>query len=705
MIGEGLSRTDGPLKVTGRALYSAERREMGEPLHGFILGAAIGQGRVASIDTSRAEAMAGVRLVWTHRNAPPQAAIIPKSDILDVQPQLTTDRIAHYGAPVAFVVADTFEQARAAAAAIDVRYDAAPGAFVLDEASAAPEWHDESRVGDLDAAMASSDATVDAVYATPYHFSQPMELHACIADWRNGHLTLHIASQMVAQLADAVADTILIGRDCVTVDSRFVGGGFGAKIALHAEAILSALATRQLNRPVQLVLTRRQGFTVVGHRPASISRVRLAASRDGRLTGIGHDANIQVSPEGNWKEGVATVARALYAAPHRLTRTRHSTLDTGVCEPVRGPGEVPGLMVFESAMDELAEKLGIDPVELRIRNDTAIDPEKNRPLSGRRLVECLREGAARFGWEQRPTTPASRRDGRWLIGYGVGSSIRGHYQTTAEARVRLEPDGQVIVQTDMTDIGTGTYTIAAQVAAAALGVPVGQVRVELARSTLPRGNGAGGSWGSGNTSVSIDRACQGLKEKIGQVAGIGYNDLFAEVRRHFPAGLEAVGTTLGMDDEPSYENFSIFTYGATFTEVGVDVMTGETRIRRMLGVFSAGRILNAKTARSQLIGGMIWGISAALHEAAHVDPRNGAWVNGDFAEYLVPTHADVPQIEAIALDDFDGAANHLGAKGIGELGSGGTAGSVANAVYNATGVRVRDFPITISKLLPGLPKI
>ncbi|MFY8032025.1 MAG: xanthine dehydrogenase family protein molybdopterin-binding subunit, partial [Devosia sp.] len=367
MIGEGLSRTDGPLKVTGRALYSAERREMGEPLHGFILGAAIGQGRVASIDTSRAEAMAGVRLVWTHRNAPPQAAIIPKSDILDVQPQLTTDTIAHYGAPVAFVVADTFEQARAAAAAIDVLYDAAPGAFVLDEASAAPEWHDESRVGDLDAAMASSDATVDAVYATPYHFSQPMELHACIADWRNGHLTLHIASQMVAQLADAVADTILIGRDCVTVDSRFVGGGFGAKIALHAEAILSALATRQLNRPVQLVLTRRQGFTVVGHRPASISRVRLAASRDGRLTGIGHDANIQVSPEGNWKEGVATVARALYAAPHRLTRTRHSTLDTGVCEPVRGPGEVPGLMVFESAMDELAEKLGIDPLELRIR--------------------------------------------------------------------------------------------------------------------------------------------------------------------------------------------------------------------------------------------------------------------------------------------------------------------------------------------------
>ena len=242
-------------------------------------------------------------------------------------------------------------------------------------------------------------------------------------------------------------------------------------------------------------------------------------------------------------------------------------------------------------------------------------------------------------------------------------------------------------------------------AATALGVPVGQLRVELARSNLPRGNGAGGSWGSGNTSVAIDRACQALRERIGKVAGTGYNDLFAEVRRHFPEGLEAVGTTRGMDDEPSYDNFSIFTYGATFSEVGVDVMTGETRIRRMLGVFSAGRILNAKTARSQLLGGMIWGISAALHEAAYVDPRNGGWVNGDLAEYLVPTHADVPQIEAIALDDFDAAANHLGSKGIGELGSGGTAGSVANAVYNATGVRVRDFPITISKLLPGLPKI
>jgi xanthine dehydrogenase YagR molybdenum-binding subunit len=460
-----------------------------------------------------------------------------------------------------------------------------------------------------------------------------------------------------------------------------------------------------LNRPVKLIMTRRQIFTLVGHRPASLSRIRLAATRDGKLTAVGHDAHIQVTPIEKWNESVWSVGRPLYSAPNKTMRQAQVPLDVGAGEPVRGPGEVPGLMTFESAIDELAHALDMDPVELRLKNDMAIDPVDNVPLSGRRLADCLREGAARFGWSNRPQRPASRREGDRLIGYGVASSIRGHFQTKAQAKVRIEADGSVVVSTDMTDLGTGTYTIAGQIAAEALGVPFEAVTVKLARTDLPKGMGSGGSWGAANTSVSIDRACQALRGKVETAAGRGYNDIRAAVREHFPDGVEATGATVDMKDDANYDNYSQYTYGATFTEIGVDAYTAEVRVRRMLGVFACGRIVNAKTARSQLIGGMIWGVGAALHEGGHIDTRNGAWVNGDLAEYLMPVHADIPDIEAIMLDDFDEHANHLGIKGIGELGTGGTAASVANAVFNATGVRVRDFPITLDKLLAGMPSV
>jgi xanthine dehydrogenase YagR molybdenum-binding subunit len=529
-----------------------------------------------------------------------------------------------------------------------------------------------------------------------------MEPNACLADWRDGHLTLFLTAQMLNQLIVGLAETLKLDRSHITIDSAYVGGGFGSKIVLHAEAVLASLATMHLHQPVKVMFSRRQIFTLVGHRPASISRVRLGASADGRLVAVGHDAAIHTTPSEIWDEAISSVGRALYATPNLLTRQQHQVLDLKAAEPVRGPGELAGLMVFESAVDELAEQLGVDPVEFRIQNDTDYDPEKKRPLSVRRIVDCLREGAERFGWSERPRT-APRREGRWMIGYGVASSMRGHFQTSAEALVRIEPDGTVLVRSDMTDIGTGTYTIVAQVVAEALGVPMSVVRVELANSDHPKGNGAGGSWGAANTTVSVDRACSTLLERIRAVAGTTWNDIFAEVRRHFPDGLEAIGRQLDASREPAYKRYSQYTYGASFAEVGVDIDTGEVRLRRMLGVFAAGRILNRKTARSQLIGGMIWGVGAALHEDAAVDPRFGHWVNGDFAEYLIPTHADIPAIDAIMLDDYDEAANHLGVKGIGELGAGGTGGSVANAVYNATGVRVRDFPITLAKLLPHLP--
>jgi len=706
MIGAAINRIDGPLKVSGRAVYSYERQEAGRPLYGFIRGAAIGKGRIKHADVSAAETAPGVHLVWTHLNVPAQGAYVPKPTMFDrPRPQLTSDRITYYGEPVVFVVAETFEAAR---------HEAEPGAFALRRHAGNAEKPEtlsigmpaEVRMGDIDAATAQGPVTVDESYDTPYHFSQAMEPPAALADWRDGHLTVYVATQMVAQTRTAIADTLMLDEKQVTVDAACVGGGFGSKLYLHAEGVFAALAARSLGRPVKVAMTRRQVFTLTGHRPEMIHRVRLAAASDGKLTALGHDVNMQGGTEaGPWIEQAATVARSLYAAPSRLTRHYITTLDVKASEAVRGPGEMPGLIAFETAMDELAFALRIDPVELRLKNDTEIDPELSIPLSGRRLADCLREGARQFGWDERPATPASRREGRYLIGYGMAAGIRMHFQGATEVSVRAEADGRVVVRSDMTDIGTGTYTIVAQVAAEALGVPLESIAVLLARSDFPKSMGAGGSWGAANVSVALDRACQALKEKIRDRAGRPSNNLLADVRVHFPDGVEATGRTIGQAQDPNYTNFSQNTYGASFAEVGVDTHTGEVRLRRMLGVFAAGRIVNPKTARSQLIGGMIWGVSSALHEAAAVDPHRGCWVNGDLAEYVVPVHADIPDIEAILLDDHDEHANHLGMKGIGELGVCGTGAAVGNAVFNATGIRVRSFPITMAKLLPGLPAL
>lgn len=714
MIGAGINRIDGPQKVTGRAAYSYERRDAGQPLYGFIRGAAIGKGKITGIDTVEAEAAPGVRLMLTHRNVPKQGPFVNKPTIFDrPHPQLTSDRIEYFGEPVAFVVADTFEQARVAAALVKLTYAREDGAFDLanhahraePQATLSIGLPGETRFGDLDAAMAAGPVTIDQTYATPYHFSQPMEPHACLADWRDNHLTVYLATQTVAQNRIALAETLGLAADQVTVDAAFVGGGFGSKLYLHAEAVLAALAARELAHPVKVALTRRQVFTLTGHRPEMIHRVRLAATLDGQLTGLGHDVNLQAAEAEPWIEQAATVARSLYAAPNRLTRHSITNLDLKAAEAVRGPGELPGLLAFETAMDELAYALDIDPVELRLKNDTASDPELGVPLNGRRLADCLGEGAKRFGWAQRPKVPGSRREADHLIGYGMAAGIRMHFQGPTGAVVRMEPDGSVIVRSDTPDIGTGTYTIAGQIAAEALGIDVNRVTVQLAHSDFPPSAGAGGSWGASNLSIAIDRACQEIRSRFVEAAGPGAapNDILADIGRWFPEGVEATGQTIGQADDPNFKNYSQNTYGAAFAEVAVDIATGEVRLRRMTGVFAAGRIINAKTARSQLMGGMIWGVSSALHEAAHVDPRYGNWVNGDLAEYLMPVHADIRAIETVLLDDYDEHANHLGIKGVGELGVCGTGAAVSNAVFNATGVRVRDFPITLAKLLSGLP--
>ena len=742
MIGKPVDRVDGPLKVTGQARYAFEQRELAQPLYGFIVGATIGHGRIARIDASRAESSPGVRGVMTHLNAPKQGTPPPVSSAptpyANALPFLTSPDIHHYGAPVALVVAETFEQARAAASLVEVQYDERPGRFdflaqqknAYKPATVRGLWATDTSVGDFDSAFGGAEVKIDQRYTTPFEFSQPMEPNACLAVWNGNQLTAYVSTQIVDDARLALAKTLLLDPKQVHIVAPYIGGGFGSKLGIHAETILAALAARWLGQPVKIALTRQQIFHLVGMRPLSDQRVRLGCGRDGRLVALAHEVNMATSPRDQYVEQTAITTRSLYAAPNRATRHRLTPMDLFRGEDVRAPGEAPGLLAVESAMDELAHALGMDPIELRVRNEPTVDPERGVPFAERRLVECMREGARRFGWDRRPSKPASLRVGRTLIGYGMAAAIRMHFQGPTKVRVRIGADGWVVVQSDMTDIGTGTYTVAAQVAAECLGVPVERVRVELGRSEYPVSSGSGGSWGAANTCVATHRACEALRQKLvdlatkdarsrlygddpkspefsgGSLTLGGASEAVSEiVARSNPRGIDAEGEIVGMADDPNYKQYSIHTYGAHFAEVGVDADTGEIRLRRMLGVFSAGTIFNPKTARSQLIGGMIWGVSAALHEEAFLDPRSGAFVNRDLASYLVPVHADIPELDALILEGNDDKANPLGAKGVGELGICGAGAAVANAVFNATGVRVREFPITIEKVLPGLPPL
>jgi xanthine dehydrogenase YagR molybdenum-binding subunit len=739
MIGQALDRVDGPAKVAGQATYAYEHWDDGQPLYGFVVGATIGTGRITRIDTARAERSPGVHMVMTHHDTPAQGApdlSIP-FEYWRAFPVLSRADVRHYGEPVALVVAATFEQARAAAPLVDIEYAGEAGSYdfaACRHQAYAPDSliygmiPTDTAVGDFDAGFDTAPVRIDERYTTPYEFSQPMEPHACLVEPHGEDLIVHVSSQIVDAARASIASTLQIDPERIHIVTPYVGGGFGSKLRIHHETILAAFAARALNRPVKVALTRQQIFHLTGVRPTSSQRVRLGAERDGRLVAIAHEVTMHTNRHEEYIEPTATTTRSLYAAPHRLTRHRLVPLDLPRGEDVRAPGEAPGLLAVESAMDELAYALEMDPVELRIRNEPELDPERGVPFSDRHLVECLRDGARRFGWESRPAQAASLRAGRWMVGYGMAAAIRGHLQAPTKVAVRLEADGTAVVRSDMTDIGTGTYTILTQVAADGLGLPPDRVRVELGRSEFPVSMGSGGSWGATNSCTALHRACEALREKLLATAsndarsalhgldpaGAAFVDggvriggacetLSEIVARNHPDGVEAEGETLAMTDDPNYQDYALHSYGAHFAEVGVDADTAEIRLRRMLGVFSVGRVLNAKTARSQLIGGMIWGVGAALEEEGAVDPRSGAFVNRDLAQYLVPVHADISEVDAVVLDGFDDKANVLGAKGVGELGICGAGAAVANAVFNATGVRVRDFPITLEKVLPGLP--
>src|SRR5258707_415876 len=715
IVGKPFSRVDGRLKVTGGARYAYEMQQ-GNVLYGFVVEASIGKGTIRSIDTRAAEKAPGVALVLTHRNAPAQGT----GNHREAHPVLTGPEVTRYGEPVAFVVAESFEQARAAAYLVEVKYDRSSGKYALrqnldqarvphpDDAPAA-----DSAVGDFAGAFAGAPVQVDVTYTTPLQSHAMMEPHATFAMWDGDRLILHTANQMLNQGQKVIATTLKMPVENVRLISPFIGGGFGGKLWVNADAILAAIAARKLRRPVKIALTRQQIFHVTTHRSDTIQRVRLGTDRDGRIIAIGHEVFSGNLPSEQTYEGAALQTRTLYAGPNRLTRHRLAPLDIPVASSMRAPGESVGLMALECAMDELAEKLNVDPIELRMRNEPTEDPEKHIPYSSRHLIACMQEGARRFAWDNRNPQPGQDRDGHWLVGMGMAAATRGNPLQLSKANVRLNPDGTATVRMAMTDIGTGTYTILAQIAAEMLGLPTERVRVELGDTNFPQAAGSGGSWGAASSGSALFEACNALREKLARSAGMDPATARLADGSIASGGqskklTDLVGTGMDADGEiqPGRNNkdFSQQSYGAHFAEVGVDADTGEVRLRRMLGVFTAGRVLNAKTARSQAIGGMVFGFGSALEEGMTLDTRFGYFVNRDLAEYLVPVHADIPAIDAIFLAELDDKSNPLKSKGIGELGICGAGASIANAVYNACGVRIRDYPITLDKLLSGLPE-
>ncbi|GGD90732.1 oxidoreductase [Aureimonas endophytica] len=718
VVGQPADRIDGRFKTTGTAPYAYERHDVAPDIaYGYVLGAAIGKGRIAAMDLDAARRAPGVLAIVTAENAGP----LDKGQ-RNAAKLLAGPEVDHYHQAVALVVAESFEEARHAASLIEPRYETAKGLFDLAaqrSAAVKPESEGgkepDSTIGDFAAAFGAAPVRLDETYTTPDQAHAMMEPHASIAAWNGDELTVWTSNQMIAWGAGDLATTLGMPKEKVRLVSPYIGGGFGGKLFLRADALLAALGARAAKRAVKVALTRPLMFNNTTHRPATIQRIRIGAGRDGRIAAIGHEAWSGNLPDGR-PENAADQTRMLYAGAHREIRTRLARLDLPEGNAMRAPGEAPGMMALEIAMDEMAEKLGLDPVEFRIRNDTQVDPEKpERRFSERQLVRCLQMGAERFGWSARNPKPASVRDGRWLVGLGMAAGFRDSPTMTSGARVRLGRDGVVTVETDMTDIGTGSYTIIAQTAAEMLGLPLGMVAVSLGDSSFPISAGSGGQWGANSSTAGVYAACVKLREAVAQKLGVNSADAVfedGEVRsgnRAIALAEAARDGEITVEDKIEFgdlsKRFQQSTFAGHFVEVGIDAATAEVRVRRMLAVCAAGRILNPKTARSQVIGAMTMGVGAALMEELAVDKRRGFFANHDLATYEVPVHADIPHQEVVFLDEADPTSSPMKAKGCGELGLCGVGAAIANAIHNATGIRVRDYPITLDKLIDRLPNV
>ena len=730
-IGAPLDRVDGPLKVCGQAHYTGDLA-LPRMAHAVLVTSTVASGRIAKIDAGAAERAPGVVAVITSANAMklPNGGKLAAADgrVLSL---LQDDQVAYSNQPVAVVVAETFEQANGAAALVRVTYARASAKVDFEAERANAHTPDkingqppDTARGDIEAGLSSAAHRVDAAFTTPFHHHNPMEPHATLASWDGEKLSIENSTQHVAGDRKTLAKTFGISPDLVHVRSSFVGGAFGGKGSAWSHVILAAMASRQLGRPVRLVMQRPQLFGPVGGRPHTAQTIRMGADADGRLTALEHKSTSTTSMLEDWVESSAVVTRQLYASAAVATAHRLVKLNVGTPTFQRAPGECTGMFALESAMDEMAIAAGIDPIEFRLRNDAQRDEQKNVPYSSKALSECYRIAAERIGWARRSATPGTLRDGNWLVGLGCASATRPAKRSPCAARVRITADGRALVSSSTSEIGCGNYIVMAQVAADALGLPVERVRFELGDTTLPEAPISAGSMTMESVGSAVDAACAEARRQLVAKAiadpdsplhGAAADDVVIEdgwLRAKSGAGrrdnvavllsrlggapVVADGNSKAGDEE---KQFSMNSFGAVFAEVHVDRELGIVRVPRIVGRFGAGRIINAKTAHSQLLGGVVWGLGMALTEESVFDPRSGRFVNANLAEYHLMVNADIGDIDVAFVDEIDPHVNSLGAKGLGEVSMTGVTGAVANAICNATGKRIRDLPITLDKLI------
>jgi xanthine dehydrogenase YagR molybdenum-binding subunit len=706
-IGQPVSRVDGRQKVTGAATYAAEFDQPGQA-YGVIVRSTVANGRIASMDSTAAQRASGVLAVLTHRNAP-RLAYRPHKGLPDPATGerlhvLQDDRVNHQGQPIALVIAETLEQANHAATLVRVTYaDEAgitdisrvvpiePAQQKTDQGETRPP---QTRRGDPERALTTAEVKVEHTYVIPRENHNPIEMHATIAAWDGDRLTLWDKTQWVHNTADEIAAVFSIPEENIRVISPFVGGAFGSGLRTWPHVTLAALGARVTGRPVKVMLSRREMYYAVGYRPHTVQRVALGASRDGRLTAILHEGYQETSRYEEFSEALLNASRLLHSCPNVDTRHRLAPMNVHTPTYMRAPGEASGIFALESAMDELAVALNFDPVELRLRNEPEMDEFKKLPFSSRSTRECYRSAAERFGWNRRSPEPRSMRDGRWLIGWGMATATYPMNYAPATAMARLLPDGTAEVMSASSDMGPGTWTSMTQVAAEALGLPIERVKFTLGDTRLPRAPIHGGSMTMASVGSAVQAACRKVREDA--IARGGANDLVDAMRR-IAQPIEAMADVKPGDES---RRFSMHAFGAVFVEVAVDPDLGETRVRRIVGAYGAGRIVNPKTSRSQCVGGMIGGIGMALMEHSVVDARNGRVPNANFAEYAVPVHADAPPLmDVIFVEEHDPHVNPLGVKGVGEIAMVGVAPAIASAIFHATGKRIRELPITPDKLL------
>ncbi|WP_426231697.1 xanthine dehydrogenase family protein molybdopterin-binding subunit [Pararhizobium sp. DWP3-4] len=737
-IGETVSRVDGRLKVTGKATYSAEFNQPNQT-YAVVVSSSAGIGRITSMQTSEVEEMPGVLAVITHLNAAELPYAEHRSGIDPAVGErlhvLQDGRVRFFGQPVAVVVAETLEQAERGANALRITYDALrpqvpshtkTGELIIPDATRKPgsRVQADSERGYADAVFDAANIKLDVDYVMARENHNPMEPHATVASWDGDKVTLWSKSQFIVNEQAEIAAIFGIPAENVTVICPFIGGAFGSSLRTWPHVTLAALAAKQVGRPVKLVLTRKQMFFTTGHRPYTIQRVALAAERDGKLTSIIHEGAGETSKYEQYIEALTSVTTFMYSCPNVRTRYRLMQFDTSTSTYMRGPGEASGMHAIECAIDELSYQLNMDPVELRKINEPKLDQSRNVPFSSRSVLKCYEVGARRFGWERRLPDPRSMRDGRLLIGYGMASAAYPSFFSPASARVRLLPNGIAEIEAAASDMGPGTYTSMTQVASEYLGLPVEKIRFSLGHSDFPSTPPHGGSQTMASVGSAIRAACLDVQakaleeaistkgkfagrkadvldwrngalfEKRSETGGISYSLIMAD------SGLaEIVGSANVTRDPSASRSYSMHSFGAVFAEVAVDPDVAIIRVRRVVGAYGVGRVVNPKLARSQCIGGMIGGIGMAIMERTVLDPRDGRPINAHLADYLVPVNLDTPHLEAHFIDEDDTIVNPLGVKGLGEIAIVGIAPAVANAIFHATGKRIRELPITIESLI------